>query len=223
MLRSWFVWLLILPIWLSAEEAWKTKRVADWTDQETKEVLTNSPWAAIVTPTIKKTNQGQQNGHTGGMAGVPGMGRRRMGQDPNATPSATPEMPQPLTIRWESALPIREAELKAHETNAPDVDESHYAVAIYGLSNRMTKDPSGLADHLKGQSTLKREGQKDLKPSHVDVLQREDGLAIVFLFPRSPGLGEKDSTVEFNALVGSFQITQSFHLDQMIYQGKREL
>ena len=40
-----------------ADEAWKTKRVADWTEQETKEVLTNSPWAVVTTPTVKKEDK----------------------------------------------------------------------------------------------------------------------------------------------------------------------
>jgi hypothetical protein len=80
-----------------------------------------------------------------------------------------------------------------------------------------------LGDHLKGQSALKRENQKDLRPSSVQVIQHDDGLVVVFLFPRTNEITGKDSRVEFDAQIGPYQFTQSFHVDEMIYQGKMEL
>ena len=225
MLQQKILCVMILMASLGAEEAWKSKRAADWTDQETKQVLTDSPWAAMVTPTIKKIER--QPANRGVNVGIPGMGRRRMGGQPQDSSDrgneSSSDTAVPLNVRWESALPVREAELKARETNAPAVDEDHYAIAVYGIPNRYAKDPQSLADHLKGQSTIKREGQKDLKPTHVDVLQRDDGLVIVFLFPRTNEITAKDSRVEFNATIGPFQIAQAFHVDEMIYQGKMEL
>ena len=87
----------------------------------------------------------------------------------------------------------------------------------------MAKDPKGEGDRLKGQASLKREGQKDLKPAHVDVIQRDDGVVAVFLFSRTKEITVKDSRVEFEALIGQYQISQSFQIDQMTYQGKLEL
>jgi hypothetical protein len=206
----------------SAGEAWKTKRVADWTDQETKEVLANSPWAMMTTPAVKKE---EKRSHGSGGLGISGIGRRRSepAQQPVDNPPAIPDSAASLNVRWESALPVREAELKARETNAPVVDEDHYAIAVYGLPNRLAKDAKGEADRLKGQASLKREGQKDLKPSHVEVIQRDDGVIVVFLFPRNKEISAKDGRVEFDALIGQYQISQPFQIDQMIYQGKLEL
>ncbi len=230
MLRKWQVGLLVISLAFAAfgyqsDEDWKTKRVADWTEKETKEILTASAWGMMVTPTVKKIEPQRQPGNRGGLGiGVPGMGRRRGGSQTQEVPeNSAPESARPLNIRWESALPIREAELKARETNAPAVDEDHYAIAVYGIPDRYAKDADSMGEHLKGQSTLKRDGQKDLKPTHVDVIQREDGVVIVFLFPRSKEIVVKDGEIEFNALIGPFQITQSFRLDQMVYQGKIEL
>jgi hypothetical protein len=214
--------LLFIYVYLaSADEAWKTKRVADWTEQETKEVLNNSPWAMMTTPTVKKE---EKKSHGSGSVGIPGIGRRR--SDPaQSAPEipATADSATSLNIRWESALPIREAELKARETNAPAVDEDHYAIAVYGLPSKLAKDAKGEGDRLKGQASLKREGQKDLKPAHVDVIQRDDGVVAVFLFPRNKEITAQDSRVEFEALIGQYQISQSFQIGQMMYQGKLEL
>jgi hypothetical protein len=227
MLRNWQVPLLIIPVLGYAlgypgDEAWKTKRVADWTEQETKQVLTASPWAVMVLPTIKK----EEKRKTANGIGMPGIGRRRANPDPaqdsNNGATGSTEAPQ-LTLRWESALPIREAELKARETNAPVVDEDKYAIAVYGIPSHFTKDPQNSGDRLKGQASIKREGQKDLRPTHVDVIQRDDGLVIVFLFPRTKEITAQDSRVEFNALIGEYQIAQSFHVDDMVYHGKMEL
>jgi hypothetical protein len=228
MLRNWQTWLLMIPLGFAplgfaVDEAWKTKRVADWTDQETKQVLTASPWAVMVLPSIKKEEKRKSGNGMG--VGMPGMGRRRVNDpapDPNNGAATNSDVPQ-LTLRWESALPIREAELKARETNAPVVDEDKYAIAVYGIPSHFTKDPQSAGDRLKGQASIKREGQKDLKPSHVDVIQRDDGLVIVFLFPRTREITAKDSQLEFNALIGQYQITQSFHVDEMIYHDKLEL
>lgn len=226
MLRTQQLRLLLIPfaclIAFAADEAWKTKRAAEWTEQETKQVLADSPWAVQCTPTIKKEEKRSHASPIG--VGIPGVGRRRTdpSQDPNNAPPA-PDTQLALRLRWESALPIREAELKAREINAPAVDEDRYAIAVYGIPSHFTKDPQSAGDRLKGQAALKRQGQKDLKPSHVDVIQRDDGLVIVFLFPRTKEITVQDSRVEFNALIGPYQIAQSFHIDEMIYQGKLEI
>jgi hypothetical protein len=232
MLRNLPLGLLLVPIF-AADDAWKAKRAADWSEAETKQVLTASPWGVMVTPEIKKVNE-RQPGNRGGLnvgglgSGIPGAVRHPRGQptqDPNENKDAQgPETGLTFNVRWESALPIREAELKARETAAPDVDENHYAIAVYGLPTRLAKpDPQSFSDRLKGQASIKREGQKEIKPSGVQVIQRENDLVIVFLFPRTKEITAKDSRAEFEAQIGQYQITQSFHLDEMTYQGKTEL
>ena len=221
MLRHCPIWLLILPLTFAADEAWKTKRVADWTEEETKQILNDSPWAVAVTTSVKKE---EKHGHGGFVGAIPGVRRRgnpNSSQEPENNPSPS-DAPQ-VHLRWESALPIREAELKAREINAPVVDEDRYAIAVYGIPSHFTKNPRNAGDSLKGQAALKREGQKDLKPSHVDVLERDDGLVIVFLFPRTKEFTVEDAQVEFDALIGPYQIAQSFHIDQMVYHGKLEM
>src|ERR1700730_5732309 len=96
MLRTLPICLLLIPV-LSAAASWKTKRAADWTEAETKQVLTASPWGVMVTPEIKKVNE-RQPGNRGGLnvgglgAGIPGAVRHPRGQptqDPNDNSNQT--------------------------------------------------------------------------------------------------------------------------------------
>jgi hypothetical protein len=158
-------------------------------------------------------------GASGG--GYPPGGQRRRNDDGTDTDRA--EGPS-LKLRWESALPIREAELKARETNAPTLDADHYAIAVYGASNRMTHgDSKNLAKELKKRAAIEREGKKDLKPSSVEVLQQEDGPVIVYLFPQSKEITRQDKRLEFDGQIGRLKFEQSFYVDEMTYQGKLEL
>jgi hypothetical protein len=212
---------LLFIYFLGFDEAWKTKPVSEWSEQDTKDILTNSPWAVLTTPSVKKE---EKRAHPNMGVGIPGIGRRRNSDSTqDSSTSADADSAVSLKLRWESALPIREAELKARETNAPAVEEDFYGIAVYGLPSKFGKDPKGEGDRLKGQAALKREGQKDLKPNHVDVIPRDDGVIVVFLFPRTKEISVKDGRVEFNATIGPYQISQAFQVDQMIYQGKLEL
>jgi hypothetical protein len=220
--RLFMIPLVSFGVAFAADEAWKTKPAAEWSEQETKQVLADSPWSVMTTPAVKKE---EKRPHGGGGFSVPGVPHRRSSepsQDVNSGVSA-PDSQLVVHLRWESALPIREAELKARETNAPVVEEDRYAIAVYGIPSHFMKDPQNAGDRLKGQAALKREGQKDLKPSHVDVIPRDDGLVIVFLFLRTKEISAKDLRVEFNALIGPYQISQAFRVDEMMYQGKLEL
>jgi hypothetical protein len=78
-------------------------------------------------------------------------------------------------------------------------------------------------DRLKKQATIKRDGQKDLKPSNVEVLQRDSGAVVVYLFPKKKEITDKDKRIEFDAKIGRLQFTQSFYVDEMSFDGKLAL
>ena len=110
-----------------------------------------------------------------------------------------------MTLRWESALPVSAAELKSHEAGVT-VDEKYYAIAVYGLPDRVVSgDPDKLAEELKKEASIKRDGKKDFKPAGVEVQQRENGNVILYLFPRSTEITRDDKRVEFNAVIGRGQ------------------
>lgn len=121
-------------------------------------------------------------------------------------------------------MPVRAAELKIHDADAPTLDDKHYAIAVYGIPRRLvntqTKD---LADQLKKKAALKRDGKKDLKPSSVEVLDRPDGPVIVYLFPNSNEIARADRRVEFDGQIGRAKVSQSFYIDDMVWEGKLQL
>lgn len=245
--------LSLLPVSMAVlaagDQSWKDKAIPDWNDDDTHLVLTESPWAKTVQPTMDTaTNNGQRQsrgmGRGGGinlggigigLPGTGGMGRRGGGNHPgggqpggqpggNGGSDADSGQPPTLRLRWESALPVRAAEMKAHEANAPAVDEGHYAIAVYGVPDRMVSgSPQSLASQLRKEGVIKRSGKPDLKPSSVDVLQREDGPLIVYLFPRSKEITRQDKRIEFDAKIGRLKFMQPFFVDEMIYQGKLEM
>ncbi len=239
---------------LAADQTWKDKQVSEWNDNDAKQVLTDSPWTKTVTPTVNPpANSGQRRGGGMGFPGMGGMGRRGgMGYPGGGYPgggypggggypngggypsggqtgttndgSTNTNQPPTLTVRWESALPVRSAELKTRDNSAPTLDESHYAIAVYGLPAAAANgDARQLGDQLKKQASIKRDGKKDLKPSSVEVLQREDGPVIVYLFPRTKEITREDKRIEFDAQIRRYQLTQSFYTEDMTYQGKLEL
>lgn len=243
----------------AGDQPWKNKQIAEWSEDDAKQVLADSPWVKTVTPTIARSENGGGRRSGGGMGrgggigiggigiglpGIGGLGRRGGmgspgggypggggggypggGQRPGTSGDAgTYSNPPDLKLRWESALPVRSAELKARDTSAPTLDEAHYAIAVYGVPRRMASaDSKDSANQLKKEASLKRDGKKDVKPSSVEVLQRDDGPVIVYLFPRSKEITGKDKRVLFDARIGRLQLTESFYTEDMTYQGKLEL
>jgi hypothetical protein len=234
--------------------AWKDKQIPDWTDADAKQLLADSPWAKSVTPTSDKplekkpTQSGARKRF--GIGGF-GIGRRGASSDPASSDStsssssstssssssqgsgatssssnqASADQPLPtLRLRWESALPVREAELKSRDTGALAVDENHYAIAVYGIPTKTVKDDSKkFAEQLKAQAAIKRDGKEDIKPSSVEIRVREDGPVILYLFPRTEEITWRDHEIEFSAQVGPLKFKQSFQSDDMRFHGTLEL
>jgi len=198
----------------AADQAWKNKQFPEWTEDDAKDVLRDSPWVKTVVATLVKSADRVSVG-------------RRVGRRHGASDTAAPDKTQapPLTLRWESALPVREAELKARDVAAPTLDdEDHYAIAVYGIPRGMLRDDSKImAEDLKRQAVLKREGKKDTKPSSVEILLRDDGPVVLYLFPKSAEFDWRDHKIEFDAQLPGLKFTQTFSFDDMTFHGKLEL
>ena len=214
----------------AGDQPWKDKLIAQWSAEEARQVLTESPWAKTVTPepVAAAAGSGQQRAGIGlGGMGI-GMSRRGgrggAGRAPDDSGSADAGPPPTLTLRWASAMPVIAAELIAREANAPSVDENSYAIAVYGLPGRMIHgDPRKLGAELKKRAAIKREGKRDMRPSSVEVLMHDEGPLILYLFSRSAEITRRDSQLEFDAEIGRLKLAPVFLPGEMVYQGKLEL
>ena len=144
------------------------------------------------------------------------------GQRINGTPNES--RPLKLQIRWESAFPVRAAELKAGVIEPPTLAGDGYSIAVYGVpGSYFRSDPKKLGTPLKKEASLRREGKEDVKPSSVEVFQREDGLVVVYLFPLSAEITKKDGLIEFVARIGRIGLAQYFDAAEMQFQGRLAL
>ena len=212
------------------DSAWKTKSMAQWSADDAKQILADSPWSKTVTPQwVRDLSPDERRisgdlqadrGHGVGLAGTGLLGPER---EAEAIRRAH-EKPDPgaFLVRWESARPVRTAEKKAGANDAPEFDDSeYYAIAIYNIP---TPKRWNLANELKGIAALRRYQKKDLKPAQVVITRNDDETAtILYLFPRSEEITKRDITVVFYAQVGRLFVTQAFSVKDMQIRDQLEL
>jgi hypothetical protein len=233
-----FFWLIpcTFVLLIAAEPIWKGKPISNWTEDDARQVLENSPWAKTVVAGIAR-RRSEDELRDGGQMGQPrGVGydgvqdkklplRQEIGNPlvvGKPLPSTAPTIR--LLVRWESALPVRAAEFKAHENPPTTESDQGYSIAVYGVPASLAKgDPTSLGKPLKESAALKREGKKDVPPASVEVFELENSVVVVYRFPLSAEIGKKDDVVEFSALIGRLQVSQHFLVAEMEFQGKLEL
>jgi hypothetical protein len=209
------------------DPGWEAKPIAQWKAEDARQMLADSPWVKHVTPQHlrdlspdERRNGGNMEAGIGkgvGFAGIGLLGPRREAEALKRA-SAKPT-PDPVVVRWESA-PVRAAERIAGET-VPAVDDTYYAVVVYGIPLPRRWN---LASELKSVAYLKRYQQKDLKPSRVEIVRGEDGMAtVVYLFRRSVEITKKDQNVEFVAQIDRLFLEQFFNVAEMQFRGELEL
>ena len=223
---------------IAADPAWKSKPASQWTEEDARQVLAQSPWAketrAVITRRLTE-EQLREGGQMGQSRGIGNEGVDPKGSGPKVSPNvftgpggddrSPRSLPQPITLqlRWESALPVRLAELKSHEIEPPTLHRDGYSVAVYGVPGDFKGTPEQLGQALKNLAALKREGKKDVRPARVEVFQRENGAVVVYLFPLSAEISKKDRRIQFEAQIGRIVFSQDFDLSEMEFLGKLEL
>jgi len=225
MYRTLMVFLGALAVLPGADPAWMTKPVSQWSQQDAKQVLANSPWVKFVIPVpMPAINEGQHRdgGTMGGNS--KGVGLRAL-LPTNLLGVGTLSKPEgsqpPVAIRWESSLPIRTAETKAGE-KWPELAGEYYVISISGISAKLNR--KGLESELRKTTFLQFDKKKRIKPAQVQVMELDHGLArIVYLFPRSLRVIPGPSEIEFMAQIESLYVAHFFSPREMYFQGKLEL
>lgn len=213
----------------ASSQPWTTKPPKQWNEADAQQILTDSPWVRKTAPALlpsKSESAMRQSGVMGNGQGIDiealspsaltGFGST---QPTRRRPKAALE----VEVRWESALPVRAAELKAKEEDLPEWEGDMYAIAVYDVPG-LNVNQRSLPRLLSKEAYLKRDGKKDLKPVAVNLLEQEGGLTtVVYLFPRTDEITAQDQRVEFTAIFGRLSLAQYFYPPQMRFQGKLEL
>jgi len=226
--------IFLLPViaLVAADEPTWNKPLPEWSAEDATAVLTGSPWVKVITAaTMRKLSESErrEGGNMEAEGAGTGVGFEGLenfslfGVGKSKTP-AKKDPPVRLWVRWESALPVRAAELRNADAAAPMIDGEDYAICVYNVPLSVTGfDMKVLPENLKRVGWLKFDG-REVKPSRV--LVRPDGSAVatlVYFFPRSANITSDIKQVEFVALVGRVYLSQFFFPEEMKFQNKLAL
>src|SRR5450631_2913175 len=95
-----------------AAEFWNTKKPEDWTPEEIQELSTRSPWAKEASVSVFGGAGGSLMNRNGAMnrsGNMSSTGRQRTNTTQTTQTADAPDLRYKAILRWESALPIREA------------------------------------------------------------------------------------------------------------------
>lgn len=240
--------LLSLSVCLAAfgaSQPW-SKDSAQWTRTDIDRVLTDSPWAQQALASFEKPLEPGDMpitpppGAEGNMAGSRGVsdGHWDGGVARNTGLGETPTLP--VTVRWDSALPIREALARSHKDASITARAAKdYIITVIGLASasvhnasapnadpsggvqREPQDPAEIARAFVTNSSLLPRGKPGIMAE--DAKYDPATGAVHLFFPRSAAitLGEKE--VIFVTRFGSLNVRKKFRLKEMTYRGQLEL
>jgi len=188
-----------------------------WTDSEIRELLSKSPWAKEGSISDTTRRGSLSSAPAGGGGGRRSRGRNAAGSS-SASASTGPLVTWKATVRWESALPVREA----LRPGAPGQVPEDYILNVFGEVPGVDAD-SGDAN-LKDNTRLEHKGDQ-IKLSRVEPAPKnawsEDGT--LFHFSRLLALKLEDKEVTFTTRLGPLEVKCKFALKDMLYSGNLEL
>ncbi len=220
---------------LFAAGFWKKKKFPDWTEEEVRQMLSDSPWAKPVRVTVRVDSPPDRGPVTWKDLGIPGSGGTPTvpGGSPVGGIGAPPKKKQvhaAVTIRWASALPVKQAQMvRKYGAEAQssfearrflERQESHYIIEVIGLPPILAyRGADFLADQLKRSSMLIPRGKKPILARYVEIPPFGAYLSITYRFPRTTPIVLADKEVEFFTDAGMVKLKKKFSLPSMLFEG----
>lgn len=203
--------LLVAGVASAAKDPeWKSKKPAEWSLDEVKEILNKSAWvesAEVFPAALQDPNAGKEK---------PTGSARRVG----------------LLVRWQSAGILRHATVRAMQLQGQTLNEAQVA-ELTRPSDRFymisVSAPETLAivntipyETLAGKTTLEA-GDKKFPLLQVITPEQNKAPEAVFLFDKKDGIPEDAKKAVFSTQFGEAKVKVSFDLGKMKWQGKRDL
>ena len=188
---------------------------------------------------------GGAGGGMGGGGGGGGMGGAGGGGVPGGGAAAPQTM---VLIRWQSALPVKQALLRGKFGNEASTaaeaqallanEEAYYVIAVEKLprmgmgrpspagksaEGKGGNDPERMRQMMARSTSLLRKGKEPIKPEDVKMATAEKTMTVYFLFPRTEAITLEDKEVEFVTKMGPLEIKRKFKLQDMVFAGKLAL
>jgi len=265
---------LSVAMLLFAAPSWEKKDFSQWTTNDAKKILSDSPWAKtihlnlgrnpaspsnvgpsspgspaspppggrqyLVSPEGSQAGGAAGGGQMGGAGqhpqpapgGNPEGGMGQPGQTPQAGAEPTPPMGTPVVVEWESAVPVRLAELKLKagdsQPSQADVEQAKRPVDSYMIALIGVPGPAQPGDEkeLVAAATITPKNKQAIQATSVKEQPMSGGTrAIIFAFPKTQPITEADKTVQFRMVKGALptEVKQNFKLKDMHYDGKLAL
>jgi hypothetical protein len=228
--RTFYLFLSSSVLLLAGGPSWQNKPIAQWSENDAKQVLRSSPWVKRAAVSLLFQPNESQLRSGGKMGGGKGVGLESLeltnlvgGSQHHS--NSTLKKPGSLVLRWESASPVRQAESKLEDADAPAWDGEYYAVAVHGVPVDASRlEEAGQSADLKKLGVLKRDGEKDVTAAKVEITSSGAGMAtVLYLFSRTSAITGENKRVEFAAQLGRIYVAQYFYPKEMQFQGKLEL
>jgi len=226
----------------SAQAAfWERKRFAEWSEEEVRRLLTDSPWAQVLNIPLKLEKP--EPGGPATWKDVPGAGPSL----PDASPGGMggspvggigaprPKLPTSaqIIVRWRSALPVRQA-LVRHKFGAEidsvparrllELEEPFYVIEVLGIPSLVAhRGPEYLQTELFRTAFLRTRAGRLLRAESVYVAVQGLFLGITLRFPRKDPLRREDGWVEVGGRAEAFEFLRRFDLRRMTYAGRPAL
>lgn len=146
-----------------------------------------------------------------------------------------------MTVRWDSALPVREALGRQHALvpYSPEQVQKYYLVSVAGLvpagrylnptlntrsgddtfGNRNPQDPRNPEEMLEGVMHYARLFPHGKAPIRPDDAKLDASGTILLFFPRTSSITLEDKDVTFEVRFGSLAVMKKFRLKDMAYKG----
>ena len=200
---------------------WNGKEPQSYSDSEKAQILTNSPWVKVVHSEAETPGPA---GTWGNFASSPG-GDRNSGPPSRHSASLSPPAPKadvksplafygPVTIRWETASPIRELT----DIALPNAFENHYVISVKGLPASVLRPDVYWLPHA---SLYELDGQSRVAEL---VALTGDKLTLLLAFPVfDPPITASDKTIVFTMNLTGITMEAKFEPKKMVCRGRLNL
>ena len=221
-----------------AAEGFLTKPFTEWADKDVVRLLQNSPWAHPVSVSFGAPAQSTESDGARGASGTPNMNGpnsgRRGGRGGESMESLSTGASVLLTVRWHSALPVRQATvlLKLGRDKVSSDEATRfltqampgYVIVLAGLPENMGRmPPERLSELAKTATALRIKDKGPIPAASAERVNREHSVDLYFVFPKTSPIDLDDKEVEFVANLGRIEVKRKFKLKDMMVGDKLEL